>query len=240
MTTATPGYLEVLVDTIPVELRRLGWVLWRRHPIRRSRRNREGSLPITDPTQKASSTNPSTWGKFGDAVDAYALLTGRHRDPDPTLGPLVGIGVVLTAEANITCIDLDRVLDGERWTLEPRASSARLVVDGDLAVRHGAAPLRPRHPARGAQGRPVRGICCWPLHCDHRPPLARAPDHLADRQGHLDQLLALAQQKVPVRRPYSGPSVTPPDDLGGALLAKVQPGARRARPAEALAGRLSD
>lgn len=49
-------------------------------------------------------------------------------------------------------------------------------------------------------------------------------------QAYLDSLWALAHQYDRPRRTYAGPATPPPDDLAGALLAKLQawglPGAR--------------
>jgi primase-polymerase (primpol)-like protein len=104
-----PTYLEPIPDAIPEELRRLPWVLWRAEP-------RPGDKPakvpyrIADPSQRASSTDATTWGMFADAAEAYGAL--GDRPAHPVRGPIAGIGVVLARDAGITCIDLDRVLDG--------------------------------------------------------------------------------------------------------------------------------
>ena len=85
-------------ETIPRELRALGWVLWRAEQ-RGPGKSAKVSYQVRQPHSKASSTDPETWASFEDAVDAYSVLS------------VDGIGVVLTQPADITCIDLDRVID---------------------------------------------------------------------------------------------------------------------------------
>src|SRR5262249_57366028 len=60
-----------------------------------------------------------TWGTFASAVAAYQRLGARA--PDPVLGPIAGLGVVLTDDLGVACLDLDRVLD-ETGTLDARAA----------------------------------------------------------------------------------------------------------------------
>jgi primase-polymerase (primpol)-like protein len=67
---------------------------------------------LADPSRHASSTDPGSWAAFEDAVEAYAALDGC----------VDGIGVVLTSAANITCIDLDHVLD-DAGQLDVRAAT---------------------------------------------------------------------------------------------------------------------
>jgi primase-polymerase (primpol)-like protein len=67
------GWLPVHADAIPAELRALPWVLWRAEP-------RAGDKPakvpyrIAEPSRRASSTDPATWGSFEDAVEAHLSL----------------------------------------------------------------------------------------------------------------------------------------------------------------------
>jgi primase-polymerase (primpol)-like protein len=120
-------WLLVQPETIPPRLRALPWVLWRAEP-QAGGKPRKVPYRVADPTIPASSTDPATWGTFGDAVDAYSVLVDSPADP--RRGPIGGIGVVRTAGARISCIDLDRV-----------------ITDGALPQRHRPAHLRPRKSA---------------------------------------------------------------------------------------------
>jgi primase-polymerase (primpol)-like protein len=112
-------WLPVLADAIPAELRRLGYVLWRAEP-RGPDKPAKVPYRIDAPLTRASSTDPATWGTFADAVDAYSVLA--EQPADPARGPVVGVGVVLTLTAGVTCIDLDRVIDGD-GQLDTRAAT---------------------------------------------------------------------------------------------------------------------
>ena len=48
------------------------------------------------------------------------------------------------------------------------------------------------------------------------------PPTLRQQQAYLDHLVACARNVERPRRPYAGPTIPPPDDLAGALLAKLQ------------------
>jgi hypothetical protein len=214
------GWLPLRSETIPAELRALGWVLWRAEP-------RPGDKPakvpytIADPMRRASSTDPATWGTFADAVEAYSILGDLPAHPER--GPVAGIGVVLTPEAQITCIDLDRVIEDGR--LDPRAET---IVDrceswtevspsgtGLHIFVRGAVP----EAVKGAQLE-IYSTARYIAVTGHRWP--GTPDDLRDAQLYLDALWARAQQNESPRRPYTGPITPAPDDLAGALLAKLQ------------------
>jgi hypothetical protein len=138
----------------PARLQRLPWVLWRAEP-------RPGDKPakvpyqIADLLRRASSTDSDTWGIFADAVEAYSALAGLPADPER--GPVAGIGVVLTPEARITCVDLDRVLHGT-GTLGPGPAAAALL-QPDQADR--PRPRRLAGPDADFDGTPfpVRRAC---------------------------------------------------------------------------------
>src|SRR5439155_25689000 len=85
---------------IPAELRALSWVLWRAES-RGEGKPTKVPYCVADPGRRASSTDPETWATFDDAREASAALAD-----------VAGIGVVLTAAARISCIDLDHVLAG--------------------------------------------------------------------------------------------------------------------------------
>jgi len=112
-------WLRVRGEPILTELRALRWVLWRAEP---RDLDRPAKVPycVATPSRRASSTDPATWATFEDALEAYGALVDEPADPHR--GPVVGIGVVLTTAAGVTCLDLDRVLspDGQ---LDARAET---------------------------------------------------------------------------------------------------------------------
>jgi hypothetical protein len=194
-------------------------VLWRAAP-------RPGAKPskvpyrIADPERKASSTNPATWGTFWDAVDAYVALV--HAPADPDLGPIVGIAVVLTRAAGVACLDFDGVLDGT--TLDPRVR--RLVAHCQSWTELSPSGTGLHLFGRGTLARAIKGVGIEVYGDRHTMAVTGhrwpgTPPDLRNLQGDLDQLAALDR---PAPRPaYTGPRVPPPDDLAGALLAKLAP-----------------
>lgn len=210
-------WLELVVDTIPEALRRQPWVLWRAEPVADGK-PRKVPYRVCEPQARASSTDPTTWGTFADAVDAYSALVGR---PDAR-GPVAGVGVVLTPEATITCIDLDRVLHGNE--IDTRAATLVERCDSWTEISPSGTGLhvflRGRVP-RGLKGEQIevysdgRYIAItghhWP----------GTPTTLSYQQTYLDNLVKRDSAGVAPRRPWTGPSVPPPDDLAGALLAKL-------------------
>jgi putative DNA primase/helicase len=97
MIASRPQWLSVEPSNIPHDLVKTdAWVIWRGEPVA----NKPGKwtkIPYraTEPTRKASSTDPQTWASFSDAFMAY--------QSDPSIH---GIGYVLHDEG-ITGIDLD-------------------------------------------------------------------------------------------------------------------------------------
>jgi len=214
-------WLRVQAETIPAELRAQPWVLWRAEP-RGDDKPAKVPYQIAQPRRRASSTDPATWGTFDDAIEAYSSLVVLPADPP--YGPIVGVGVVLTQEAGIVCIDLDHVLSPD-WQLDPRA--VRVVEHcGSWTERSPSGTglhvfVRGRVP-RALRGRQLevygtaRYICItgsqWP----------GTPARLTCCQNFLDQLVRL-DDAVEARRPlWSGRATPAPDDLAGALLAKLQ------------------
>ena len=209
--------LDLIVDGIPPELRRQPFTLWRASPSPDGKKPAKVPFRVDEPERRASSTDPSTWASFEDAVDAYGLLSAARR-VHPTLGPIAGIAVVLTAAAEIFCLDLDRVLDGER--LDPRAAA---LVDAfgtftEISPSGSGLHLFGRgHVPAAIRGDQVelygdRRVICLTGHRWQGTPFSLEPC-----QPWLDRL---RESPVP-RRPYTGPATPPPDDLGGALLGRV-------------------
>jgi hypothetical protein len=215
----TSSYLSPIADAIPAELRRLSWLLWRAEP--RLGESKPAKVPyqIADPERRASSTDPATWAPFADAVEAYGALADLP--PDPVRGPVAGIGVVLTAAAGIACLDLDRVLDQDQ--LDPRA--ARIVERCASWTERSPSGTGLHCFVRGRVSRAIKGAGIE-VYSDARFIAVTGhhwpgtPAEVRDAQPYLDALDRLAHPPV-TRRPYTGAHVPPPDDLAGALLARL-------------------
>jgi hypothetical protein len=215
------AWLPVQPATVPSELRALPWVLWRPEP----RPDKPSKVPyrIAEPRRRASSTDPATWGTFEDAVEAYLSLVDLP--PDPVRGPVAGIGVVLTTAARITCIDLDRVIDAE-GRLDVRAETLLERSDSWAEISPSGTGIHVF--VLGAVPRALRGNQLEVYSSEryiaitgHQWP--GTPDRLRIQQGYLDWLTRIDDEDRPRRgRTYAGPSTRPPDDLAGALLAKLE------------------
>jgi hypothetical protein len=215
-------WLPVRPETIPSEVRAQPWVLWRAEP-------RPGDKPakvpyrIAEPSRRASSTDPSTWGSFEDGIEAYGALVDEPADP--RRGPVVGIGVVLTQTAGVSCLDLDRVLvpngqlDTRAETIVERCDSWTERSPSNTGLHVFVLGRVPR-ALKGSQIEAYstdRYICVtghqWP----------GTPSGLRPQQAYLDHLVQLAETPTDAaHRSWSGPSMPPPDDLAGALLAKLE------------------
>lgn len=215
------AWLPVRAETIPAELRALPFVLWRAEP---RGEDKPAKVPyrIAQPSVRASSTNEDTWGTFDDAVEAYLSLVGLPADP--ARGPIAGLGCVLTPDGGITCIDLDRVL-GPDGQLDTRAET--IVERCDSWTERSPSNTGLHIFVLGRMPRALKGeqievyaearyICLTGHHWPGTAPTLRA------QQDYLDYLVRRdAEDELP-RRPYTGPVVPPPDDLAGAMLAKLQ------------------
>lgn len=212
------AWLPLRPETIPAELRALGWVLWRAE----SRgEGKPAKVPycISDPSRKASSTDPATWGLFQDAVDVYSVLADV-REP----APVAGVGVVLMADAGITCLDLDRVIDEygqldlDAQALVDRANSWTEISPGGRGLHtfvRGTLPTALR-----GDRLEIYSTTRYIAVTGHRWP--GTPDGVQSRQSYLNALDAKARAGYRTRPAYTGPRTPAPDDLAGALLAKLQ------------------
>lgn len=205
------AWLPLAVDAIPAELLALGWVLWRAES-RGEGKPTKVPYCVADPKRKASSTDPSTWATFDDAREASTALAG-----------VAGIGVVLTSAARISCIDLDRVLSGGE--LDVRAKTIVERCDSWTEVSPSGTGLHVF--VRGIVPTAIKGDQIEIYSTDryiavtgHRWP--GTPPDVRDAQRYLDALYATAHQDNPQRRPYMGPKTPPPDDLAGAVLARLE------------------
>lgn len=207
------SWLPPHADMIPPALRGLGWVLWRAEA-RGVGKPTKVPYRIADPSLRASSTDPSTWGAFDDAVEAYAGLVG---DVD-------GIGGVLSRSARVTCIDLDHVIDEggqldsraqtvvercDSWTeISPSGTGLHIFVQGTIPAAIKGPQIEVYSDAR------------YIAMTGHRWP--DTPEFLRDQQLYLEWLHRRAHADDQPWRPYTGPATKPPDDLAGALLARLQ------------------
>jgi hypothetical protein len=212
------AYRDVRPDAIPAALHAQPWVLWRAEPRPGDPKPAKVPARIADPDQRASSTDPATWGSFADAVEAYSMLAGVAHPR----GPIAGIGVVLTAEAGLACLDLDGVLTGD--TLDPRAARIVARCDSWTEVSPSGRGLhifvRGRVPAaiKGA-GIEVYAGKRFIAMTGHQ--WLGTPPGLGDAQSYLDRLAGLARPE-PAPRPYTGSVTPPPDDLAGTLVNRLQ------------------
>jgi hypothetical protein len=223
------GWLRLKAETIPTELRALGWVLWRAEP-RGSEKPAKIPYRVAEPTRKASSTDPASWATFDDAAEAFGVLADRP--VDPIRGPVAGIGVVLTPAARITCIDLDRVigpgglLDTRAVTLVERCDSWTEISPSRTGL-HAFVLGRVPHAVKGDQIE-IYSDARYIAVTGHQWP--GTPSALRPQQPYLDNLVRIARGAVPPRRAWTGPAIPAPDDLAGALLAKMETwGIRAAR-----------
>jgi hypothetical protein len=192
-------------------LRELGWVLWRAES-RGEGKPTKVPYCVADPARKASSTDPSTWATFDDACEAFAALAD-----------VAGIGVVLTIAAKISCIDLDRVLTGGE--LDVRAETIAERCDSWTEISPSGTGLHVF--VRGAVPAAIKGNQIEIYSTDryiaitgHRWP--GTPPDVHDAQHYLDALYAMAHANDQPRQPYRGPKSAPPDDLAGAVLARLE------------------
>ncbi len=206
-------WLPVNPAGLPVALRVLPAVLWRAES-RGEGKPTKVPYQVAYPSRKASSTDPSTWGIFEDAVEAYRC---------PELG-VSGIGVMLIRAAGISCIDLDQVLDADgqldsraalvltranSWTEKsPSGSGLHVFLLGTVPRALKGPQIEVYSEARYIA---VTGHH-WP----------GTPGGLRGGQSYLDALSARSDEPAAPRREHSGPRTPPPDDLAGALLAKLQ------------------
>jgi primase-polymerase (primpol)-like protein len=102
-----PRALKVKPQNIPRELRKLDqWVSWKWE-----RRGGKWTKRPFDPKtgHAASSTDPTTWGKFERALDRY----GRNEAD--------GIGFVLMPENGLVMVDIDDYIDTNTGDIKPMA-----------------------------------------------------------------------------------------------------------------------
>src|SRR5580700_6381440 len=107
---------------IPNRLLSLPWVGWRSIPI--TGKAKPAKVPINPRTgDRASVTNPRTWGDFSDA----AVAVNRFQ--------LDGYGVILTPQAGLTGVDLDNCHDPISGALDEQASLILDMLPGTYAER---------------------------------------------------------------------------------------------------------
>ncbi len=214
-------WLHVRPEAIPAELRALPWVLWRAEP-RGDGKPAKVPYCIAEPGRRASSTDPATWGTFDDAVEAYLSLVDLP--PDPLRGPVAGIGVVLPNGAGITCIDLDRVL-GPDGQLDARAETIVERCDSWTEVSpsgHGLHVFVLGTVPHALKADQIEIYSAGRFICVTGHQWPGSPATLRGQQAYLDHLVRLESERRAPRRAYTGPKTPPPDDLAGALLARLE------------------
>ena len=123
------------LDKLPLEiLESTRAVLWK-YEIRKDKRTKVPYVP-SDPCRRASVTDPSTWGTFREARDAF-----EHGKAD-------GVGIVLGD--GLVGVDLDECRDSENGTIDPNARTIITKLDsytelspsrkGVHILLHGALP----------------------------------------------------------------------------------------------------
>jgi primase-polymerase (primpol)-like protein len=98
------------VDGIPAELQaRAQWLVW----VYSWDKNKWTKVPKTPHGRLASTTDPSTWSTFDEALRGYQRASNRH------FGRLDGIGFVTCDADPYVLIDMDHCVDGK--TVRPWA-----------------------------------------------------------------------------------------------------------------------
>jgi primase-polymerase (primpol)-like protein len=215
------AWLPVQSETIPAALRALPWVLWRAEPVEDSK-PRKVPYRVADPSRRASSTDPATWATFEDADDAYRVLVDA--DEPAARGPIAGIGVVLTLATGISCIDLDHVI-AEDGRVNPHAE--KIVARAGSWTERSPSGTGLHIFVRGTLPEAIKGAQIELYSTDryiavtgHHWP--GTPHDVRDAQAYLDAVHAKAHEDDHPRRAYTGSTTPPPDDLAGAVLAKLQ------------------
>jgi hypothetical protein len=102
---ARPKAISIIAENIPENLKRTRqWVTWR-YELRDAKWTKPPYQ--VNGRERASSTDPSTWGAFEDALETYE--TGR----------VDGLGFVVSADDDFIGIDLDHCFDLNTHTVEP-------------------------------------------------------------------------------------------------------------------------
>ncbi|MGV6826426.1 MAG: hypothetical protein ACWA5Q_05575 [bacterium] len=111
MTNLHDWGLPPLIHNIPEDLASLPrWVCWKAA----QRGQKVTKIPIdpVEPTQLASTKEPSTWGTLEDAYQTYQ-----------TQEDINGIGFVITDLTGYVFVDLDNVRDPETGSIDPWAQN---------------------------------------------------------------------------------------------------------------------
>jgi hypothetical protein len=219
----TVTWLVPIAAAIPAELRaRPQWVIWRAEGDAPGKKPAKVPYCAAQPTGKAKCTDPTTWATFDRALAAYHARA-------PHRWPIAGIAFALTAETGITVLDLDRVRGEAGGAIDPAAHRI-------LARAYSWTEWSPSNTGwhvfvRGVLPRSVVGDGIE-IYTDRRfmamtgHRVAGTPETIQPQQAYLDALAATAtaaRRQRSIRPPcsYRGASAPPPDDLAGAVLAKL-------------------
>jgi putative DNA primase/helicase len=193
---AVPG-AELDLAAIPAELRALAqWVVWR-YEHRDAKPTKVPCCPAMG--ARASSTDPTTWTTFEEAVEAWRQ------------GGYVGVGFVF-GKTNPYCgIDLDDCVDGAG---EVSADAAQIVhrlntyTEISPSGRGVKLFLRGKLPARGRRKGKVEMYDCGRFFTVTGRHLAGTPTTVEERQAELDALHAEMFGTPPPTSPLSTPEVS--------------------------------
>jgi primase-polymerase (primpol)-like protein len=189
------------MDAIPAELRAQPWIGWRRER-REDGECRKSPYQIGEPRRQASNAVTDHWRNEGDVREVQVMA--------PDL--FDGFGIVLTAAARLTFIDLDDVRDSETGVIAPWALQVVEVFDSwtELSASGTGLHIFPRGTLPGSglnnylDGNPAQRIevystgrfACLTGH------VLEPVRPLADRQS----LITLLAQHVRPARPPEGPT----------------------------------
>lgn len=197
-TTTHHTHTEQLAG-VPPELTALRqWVVWRIE----HRDGKDTKVPYraAAPARRASSTDPSSWASYADAVAAWSSTPG-----------LDGVGFVFTEDDPYCGIDLDASLgDGGELRedtaklvaaldsyaeLSPSGQGVHIIVRGELPGGKGRKIAHPTLP------KPVELYDRSRFFTMTGRQLPGAPAQIADRQPAVDELLAIAGDAEPATAP---------------------------------------
>ena len=170
---STPRHRRINPELIPQELRDLR-PMGRVAPGEAQGQVDEGTIPSRNPSRKASTTDPGTWGNFDEAMAAFL----EHEDID-------GIGFVFSADGPYAGIDFDNCFgpDGAiaEWALarlerfkggwaaiSPSGQGIKVIVRGNLGGKTGT-----NRKGFGPDGKGGNEVAVRPrplLHDDQRCP----------------------------------------------------------------------
>jgi hypothetical protein len=206
-------WLAPQLDMIPATLRILPWVTWRGEDTGGAKPAKVPYCPAK-PWRRASSTAAASWSSFDQAVATYRS------------GSFDGVGVVLTTDARLVCIDLDNALDDVGADVDEHivhivAACATFteVSPSGLGLHILGRGVLP-HAIKTSDGRLEAYSTARYIAMTGRR--WTETTEVVDMQPYLDFLAArFLVPRAPLRASHPPPAA-PPDDLAGSLLADLE------------------